>query len=78
MLHIQFLFIFIPNYWKIARVSPVFKESDKADCFTYRAISVSPVIRSTTSMLSWGGGVKGSCPAILDFALPKVASITWQ
>ena len=33
-----------PNYWKIARVSPIFKEGNKDDCPNYRPISELPVI----------------------------------
>ena len=33
-----------PDPWKIARVSPIFKDGDKTEKFNYRSISVLPVI----------------------------------
>ena len=33
-----------PDPWKCARVTPIFKESDKAEMSNYRSISVLPVI----------------------------------
>ena len=33
-----------PDPWKIARVSPIFQDDDKTEKFTYRAISVLPVV----------------------------------
>ena len=33
-----------PDYWKLARVTPIFKEGEKAEKSNYRPISVQPVI----------------------------------
>ena len=33
-----------PDDWKIAKISPVFKEGNKTDCGNYRPISVIPVV----------------------------------
>ena len=33
-----------PDYWKVSRVTPIFKEGDKSEKHNYRPISVLPVI----------------------------------
>ena len=40
-----------PDMWKIARITPIFKDGDKTDKSSYRPISVLPVLSRTLEKL---------------------------
>ena len=48
-----------PNSWKVARVTPIFKDGDKAEKSNYRPISVLPVISVKSHLLGKDNNSQG-------------------